>query len=44
MAEIKKSVFDTLNAINVNEHVEKKKTGERNPDGSEKFLTYLSWV
>lgn len=39
-----KSVFETLNAINVNEHVEKKKTGEKNPDGSEKFLTYLSWV
>ena len=32
-----KSVFATLNAINVNEHVEKKKTG-----GVE--LTYLSWV
>ena len=44
MAEIKKSVFDTLNAINVNEHVEKKKTGERNPDGTEKTLSYLSWV
>lgn len=44
MAEIKKSVFDTLNAINVNEHVEKKRTGERNPDGTEKTLSYLSWV
>lgn len=46
MAEtkVKKSVFEILNAINVNEHVEKKKTGEKNPDGSEKFLTYLSWV
>lgn len=47
MAETKtkgKSVFETLNAINVNEHVEKKRTGEKNPDGSEKFLTYLSWV
>ena len=47
MAETKtkgKSVFETLNAINVNEHVEKKKTGEKNPDGSEKYLTYLSWV
>lgn len=44
MAEIKKSVFNTLNAINVNEHVEKKKTGERNPDGTEKTLSYLSWV
>ena len=47
MAETKtkgKSIFDTLNSINVNEHVEKKKTGEKNPDGSEKFLTYLSWV
>lgn len=32
-----KSVFATLNAINVNEHVEKKKTG-----GVE--LTYLSWA
>lgn len=46
MAETKAkmSVFQTLNAINVNEHVEKKKTGEKNPDGSEKFLSYLSWV
>ncbi len=46
MAEtkVKKSVFEILNSINVNEHVEKKKTGEKNPDGSEKFLTYLSWV
>lgn len=40
----KKSVFETLNAINVNEHVEKKKTNEKNPDGSDKFLSYLSWV
>jgi len=40
----KKSVFETLNAINVNEHVEKKKTNEKNPDGSEKYLSYLSWV
>lgn len=40
----KKSVFETLNAINVNEHVEKKKTNENNPDGSEKYLSYLSWV
>ena len=39
-----KSVFATLNAINVNEHVEKKKTGEKNPDGTEKTLSYLSWV
>lgn len=46
MAETKAkmSVFQTLNAINVNEHVEKKKTGEKNPDGSEKYLSYLSWV
>ena len=47
MTEIKtkgKSVFETLNAINVNKHVEKKKTGERNPDGTEKTLSYLSWV
>lgn len=44
MEKEKKSVFATLNAINVNENVEKKKTGEKNPDGSEKFLTYLSWV
>ena len=36
-----KSVFATLNAINVNEHVEKKKTGEKNPDGTEKTLSYL---
>lgn len=39
-----KSVFETLNAINVNEHVEKKKTGEKNPNGTEKTLSYLSWV
>lgn len=44
MEETKKSVFDTLNAINMNEHVEKKKTGEKNPDGTEKYLSYLSWV
>lgn len=46
MAEtkVKPSVFQTLNVINVNEHVEKKKTGEKNPDGSEKILSYLSWV
>lgn len=47
MAETKtkgKSVFDTLNAINVNEHIEKKETGETNPDGSKKMLSYLSWV
>lgn len=47
MAETKtkgKSVFETLNAINVNEHVEKKKTNEKNPDGSDKYLSYLSWV
>lgn len=39
-----RSVFDTLNAINVNEHVEKKKSGEKNADGSERYLTFLSWV
>ena len=33
MAETKKSVFDTLNAINVNEHTE-----------SKNGLTYLSWA
>lgn len=38
------SVFDILNAINVNEHIEKKKSGEKNPDGSDKLYTYLSWV
>ena len=43
-AKVKKSVFETLNAINVNEHVEKKKSGEKNPDGSDKYLTFLSWV
>lgn len=31
-----KDVFNTLNAINVNEHVEKKNTGKAN-------LSYLSW-
>lgn len=35
--EIKKSVFVTLNEINVNEHTEKK------PTGNNKELTYLSW-
>lgn len=35
--KVKDSVFATLNAINVNEHTEKKKTG-----GSTE-LTYLSW-
>lgn len=40
----KKSVFETLNAINVNENVEEKKTGEKNPDGTEKTLSYLSWA
>ena len=47
MAETKtkgKSTFDVLNTINVNEHIEKKKTGEKNPDGTEKTLSYLSWV
>lgn len=47
MAETKtkgKSVFEILNAINVNQNVEKKKTNEKNPDGSDKYLTYLSWV
>lgn len=46
MAEtkLKKSVFEILNAINVNQNVEKKKTNEKNPDGSDKYLTYLSWV
>ena len=39
-----KSVFETLNGINVNEHVEKKKTGEKNPDGTDKTLSYLSWA
>ena len=42
--KVKKSVFEILNAINVNEHVEKKKSGEKNPDGSDKYLTFLSWV
>lgn len=46
MAEtkVKKSVFEILNDINVNKNVEKKKTNEKNPDGSDKYLTYLSWV
>ena len=47
MAETKtkgKSTYDVLNAINVNNHVEKKKTGEKNPDGTDKTLSYLSWV
>lgn len=42
--KVKKSVFEILNAINVNEHVEKKKSGEKNPDGSDKYHTFLSWV
>lgn len=36
-AEVKKSVFATLNAINVNEHTEVKDNGQTK-------LTYLSWV
>lgn len=36
MAETKKSVFNTLNSINVNEHVEVKSTGRTS-------LKYLSW-
>lgn len=38
MAESKKSVFETLNSINVNDHTEQKKT---NTGAS---LTYLSWA
>lgn len=37
MAETKKTVFDTLNAVNVNEHTEIKDTGKTK-------LTYLSWA
>ena len=37
MAETKKTVFDTLNAVNVNEHTEVKDTGKTK-------LTYLSWA
>ena len=37
MAETKKSAFDILNAINVNEHTEVKDTGSTK-------LTYLSWA
>ena len=37
MAETKKSVFDVLNGINVNEHTEVKDTGSTK-------LTYLSWA
>ena len=37
MAELKKSAFDVLNAINVNEHTEVKDTGSTK-------LTYLSWA
>lgn len=37
MAEAKKTVFDTLNSINVNEHTEVKDTGKTK-------LTYLSWA
>ena len=37
MAETKKGVFATLNAINVNDHTEVKE------NGTDK-LTYLSWV
>lgn len=34
--EEQKNVFSTLNAVNVNEHVEKKNTGKTT-------LSYLSW-
>ena len=40
----KKTTFMELRSINVNDHVEKKKTGEKNRDGSDKELTYLSWA
>lgn len=39
-----KTVFEVLSAIDVNEHVEKKKTGQKNPDGSDVELSYLSWM
>ena len=42
--ERKKTVFETLSVIDVNDHVEKKKTGQKNPDGSDVELTYLSWM
>ena len=38
MAETKKSVFETLNAVNCNEHVEKKDIG------GNRSLSYLSWA
>lgn len=37
MAEENKTVFDLLNAVNVNEHVEQKNTGKTS-------LSYLSWT
>ena len=37
MADTKKNVFETLNALNVNEHTETKDTGKVK-------LTYLSWA
>ena len=37
MSEAKENVFLTLNSLNVNEHVEKKKTGNIE-------LSYLSWA
>lgn len=42
--EKQKTVFETLSAIDVNDHVEKKKTGQKNPDGTDVELTYLSWM
>lgn len=37
MSEEKENIFLTLNSLNVNEHVEKKKTGNIE-------LSYLSWA
>lgn len=38
----KKTVFDTLNGLNVSDLVEKKPSG-KDKNGNEKYLTYLSW-
>ena len=43
MAESKKSVFDLLNSINVNDRVEEKETG-KDKYGNPIKLSYLSWA
>lgn len=42
--EKQKTTWQILSAINCSEHVEKKKTGRKTPDGKDEYLSYLSWA